>query len=77
MRLAARARWGSLSAGLDILAAIGGGVPTSNGREGKGMGKGKEGDGKEEGRKGRGGDRGREGEGRLASHTILGPVAST
>ena len=30
-------------------------MPTSKGREGKGMGKGKEGDGKGEGRKGRGG----------------------
>jgi len=31
-----------------------GGVPTSKGREGKGMGKGKKGDGKGEGREGEG-----------------------
>jgi len=58
MRLAAglaRTRWGSAQAPPDHLAAIGGGVPTSKGREGKkwekgrkGMGRGREG-GKERG----------------------------
>ena len=47
---------GSLSAPPDPLAAIGGGVPTSNGE-------GREGDGKREGRGGKG-RKGREGEGR-------------